>query len=73
MTLVLFLAGIALVLASVRSLADLIGPIFLALVITVTLHPIRIWLERLRLPEWAASFVMLVGCLPAARRCSPWR
>ena len=61
LTLVLFLAGIALVLASVRSLADLIGPIFLALVITVSLHPIRIWLERFRLPEWAMSVIMLAG------------
>jgi AI-2 transport protein TqsA len=33
----------------------------LALVITISLHPIRIWLERHRFPEWAASIVLLLA------------
>ena len=32
-------------------IADIVGPVFLALVLTVTLHPIRVWLETGRLPS----------------------
>ena len=32
----------------------------MALVLTVTLHPVRLWLERTRLPEWATSILMLL-------------
>lgn len=59
--LVLFV-GILMILAGVRSISDIIGPAFLALVITIPLHPIGLWLEsRHRLPEWTASIVMLVS------------
>ena len=54
-------AAIVIVLAGVRTIADIIGPVFLALVITISLHPIRLWLERHRLPEWAASVVLLLA------------
>ena len=47
-------------LAGVRSIGDIIGPVFLALVITVTLHPIRLWLERRPLPAWAVSIVVML-------------
>jgi predicted PurR-regulated permease PerM len=53
-------AAFTIAIAGVRSVADLIGPVFLALVITVTVHPIRVWLERGRLPSWATSLLMLV-------------
>jgi AI-2 transport protein TqsA len=61
LTVLLVTAALTITLAGVRSIADIIGPVFLALVITVTLHPIRRRLERGRLPEWAASLVMLVA------------
>jgi len=61
LTLLLVTAALTITLAGVRSVADIVGPVFLALVITVTLHPIRLRLERGRLPEWAASLVMLLG------------
>jgi predicted PurR-regulated permease PerM len=54
------LAAFTIALAGARSIGDLIGPVFLALVLTVTLHPVRRWLERTRLPEWAASGLMLL-------------
>ena len=54
-------AALAIVLAGVRAIADIIGPVFLALVITISLHPIRIWLERHRLPEVVASIVLLLA------------
>ena len=61
MTLLLGAAAFTIALAGVKSIADIIGPVFLALVITVTLHPIRLRLERHRLPGWAASLVMLIA------------
>ena len=54
-------AAFTIALAGVRSIGDIIGPVFLALVLTVTLHPIRRWLERTRLPAWVASILMLLG------------
>ena len=54
-------AAIAIALAGVRTVADIIGPVFLALVITISLHPIRMWLERHRLPELVASIVLLLA------------
>jgi predicted PurR-regulated permease PerM len=61
LTLLLVVAALTIALAGVRSTADIVGPVFLALVITVTLHPIRIRLERHRLPQWAASLLMLLA------------
>jgi AI-2 transport protein TqsA len=54
-------AALTIALAGVRAMADIVGPVFLALVLTISLHPIRIWLERHRLPEWAASIVLLLA------------
>ncbi|HEY6681979.1 MAG TPA: AI-2E family transporter [Propionibacteriaceae bacterium] len=56
-----FAAALTIALAGARAIADIIGPVFLALVITISLHPIRIWLERHRLPEWAASIVLMLA------------
>jgi predicted PurR-regulated permease PerM len=61
LTLLLVTTALTITLVGVRSTADIIGPIFLAVVITVTLHPIRIWLERHNLPEWAASLLMVLA------------
>jgi AI-2 transport protein TqsA len=61
LTVLLVTTALTITLAGMRSIADIVGPVFLALVITVTLHPIRLRLERGRLPEWAASLVMLVA------------
>jgi len=54
-------AALTIALAGARTIADIIGPVFLALVITISLHPIRIWLEQHRLPEWAASVVLMLA------------
>jgi predicted PurR-regulated permease PerM len=61
LTLLLGAAALTIVLAGVRSTAEIVGPVFLALVLTITLHPMRLWLERRRLPGWAASIVMLLA------------
>ena len=60
-TLLLGVAAFTIAMAGARSVGDIIGPVFLALVLTVTLHPIRLWLERTRLPEWGASILMLLA------------
>jgi len=61
MTLLVGVAALTIGLAGIRSIADIVGPVFLALVITVTLHPLRLWLERHRLKESLASLVMLLA------------
>jgi predicted PurR-regulated permease PerM len=62
LTLLFGVAALTIALAGARSIADIVGPVFLAVVITVTLHPLRLWLEkRHRLPEWATSILMLAA------------
>ncbi|MBZ5738241.1 AI-2E family transporter [Nocardioides mangrovi] len=47
------------VIAGLKAAADIIAPAFLALVLTVTVHPLRRWLDRY-MPTWAASLVCTV-------------
>jgi AI-2 transport protein TqsA len=61
LTVLIGAAAFAITLAGIRSISEIIGPVFLALVITITLHPMRSWLERRRLPGWATSIVMLLA------------
>lgn len=53
------LAALTIVLAGMRAVSDIVGPVFLALVITIALHPLRVRLERRGLPSLAASVVLL--------------
>ena len=61
LTLLFGAAAFTITLAGTRSVADIIGPVFLALVITISLHPIRLWLGKKRIPEWAVSVLMLLA------------
>jgi AI-2 transport protein TqsA len=61
LTMLVGAAALTIALAGARTIADIIGPVFLALVLTISLHPIRMWLEQHRLPEWAASVVLLLA------------
>ncbi|MEV0799527.1 AI-2E family transporter [Kribbella sp. NPDC050281] len=62
LTMLLGIAAFTIALAGLTSIADIIGPAFLALVITITLHPIRIRLERhQRIPGWVASILMVIA------------
>ncbi len=61
LTLLFGAAALTIVLAGMHSARDIITPVFLALVITITVHPIRRALERTRIPEWLASVIMLVA------------
>ncbi|KAF2415435.1 AI-2E family transporter [Microbacterium sp. B35-30] len=61
LTLLFGAAAFTITLAGTRIIADIIGPVFLALVITISLHPIRLWLGSKRMPEWAVSGLMLLA------------
>ena len=62
-TLLFCVAALTVALAGVKSISEIVGPVFMALVITITLHPIRLRLERGRLPEWATSLLMLASAV----------
>jgi predicted PurR-regulated permease PerM len=55
------LAAAVIGVAGIRSAADLIGPIFLALVLTVAVHPLRGYAARAGIPPWAGTMVGIVG------------
>ncbi len=61
LTLLFGAAALTIVLGGMHQARGIITPVFLALVITITVHPIRRALERTRLPEWLASVIMLVA------------
>jgi AI-2 transport protein TqsA len=52
-------AAATIAVTGVRATADLVGPIFLALVLTVLVHPLRGKLARARVPSWAASLTCI--------------
>lgn len=54
-------AALTIVLGGVHAVSGIVGPVFLGLVLTVTVHPIRRRLEQTRLPEWAVSCLMLLA------------
>jgi AI-2 transport protein TqsA len=58
--LLLGLAAAFIVIAGMRTLQDLIAPVFLALVLTIVMHPLRSLIGR-RLPDWAATVICLVA------------
>jgi AI-2 transport protein TqsA len=54
-------AATVVVFAGLRAVSEIIGPAFLALVLTVLLHPVRGWLTSRHLPGWAASLVCILS------------
>ena len=53
--------GAVLVVAGLHSLADLVGPVFLALVLTVAAQPLRPKLTRRGVPGWLATVLVLLA------------
>jgi AI-2 transport protein TqsA len=53
-------ACLVVVVAGMRGVADLIGPVFLALMLTVTVSPITGWLRRHGAPVWVAVTAMIL-------------
>ncbi|CCH88447.1 Putative permease [Modestobacter italicus] len=69
---VLSLASLVLVSAGMRSLAGVVGPAFLALMIVITVQPVEAWLQRHRVPGWLAAtatialaYAILLGLVAA--------
>ncbi|MGZ4465843.1 MAG: AI-2E family transporter [Nocardioides sp.] len=56
----LSMAALVLVVAGLRSASGIVGPMVLAVVLTVTVHPLRGILQRRRVPVWAASTAVLL-------------
>ena len=54
------LAGVVVAVAGLRSVSDIIGPVFLALMLTVTASPLSTWLRRRGAPVWVAAAALLV-------------
>jgi AI-2 transport protein TqsA len=52
-------AALVIVLAGIKAAGDIVGPVVLALSLTIVFHPLRVVLER-RMPSWATSIVVLV-------------
>ncbi|HYO19556.1 MAG TPA: AI-2E family transporter [Dermatophilaceae bacterium] len=55
------MAAAVVIVLGMRTLSDLLGPAFLALVLTVAANPLRNWFRRRGLPGWAGTAVALVA------------
>ncbi|MFL6062035.1 MAG: AI-2E family transporter [Marmoricola sp.] len=55
------LAALTIALAGLRGVAGIIGPAFLALVLIITVYPVRIWLVEHKVPGWLASLLLLLS------------
>jgi len=55
------LAAGVVVAAGIHAVPDLIGPIFLALVLTITVDPLRGMMIRRGAPRWLATLVVVIG------------
>ena len=62
LALVVIVGGsLVLVLAGARSTAGIIGPAFLALVLTITVHPVRRALVRRHVPDWLVAVAVVLS------------
>jgi predicted PurR-regulated permease PerM len=60
LVILLELAAAVVVVAGIRSASWLVGPVFLALVIVITVHPLAALLRRRGLPGWAATTLLVL-------------
>ena len=58
---VIVAGSLVLVLAGARSTAGIIGPAFLALVLTITVHPVRRALVRRNVPDWLVAIAVVLS------------
>ena len=56
----LALAAGTVAVAGMRTLSGIVGPTFLAIVLTIGVHPARVWVRRRGWPEWLATIVAMV-------------
>jgi predicted PurR-regulated permease PerM len=53
-------AASVIIIAGLKSISEIVAPAFLALVLTIGVHPMRGWMVRRGLPGWAATIVMIL-------------
>ncbi len=58
---VLTAAALTVTLAGLRETAGIVGPAVLALVLTITVHPVRRAMLPRRLPEWLVSLTVTIA------------
>ncbi|WP_280232912.1 AI-2E family transporter [Nocardia cyriacigeorgica] len=56
----LSIAGAVVAIAGVKAFSGVLGPLFLALMLTVAVQPIQSWVQRRGLPAWAGMVAALV-------------
>lgn len=54
-------AALTITMAGVRAASGIISMVFLALILTITVHPVRAWLRRKGVPSIVTSVIMLVA------------
>ena len=67
---ILGLAAGVVVAAGMRAIPDIIGPVFMALVLTITVNPIRGWMIRQRRAGRLASLAVFLGVSRSSSGCS---
>jgi len=61
LTIVLGLAAGVVVAAGIHAVPNILGPVFLALVLTITVDPLRGMMIRRGAPRWLATLVVVLG------------
>jgi len=56
-------AAAVVVVAGMRAIPQIIGPVFLAVVLTIIVDPLRSWMIRRGAPRWVATLVALLGVI----------
>ena len=57
------LASAVVVMFGMRAVQEIIAPVFMALVLTITVYPIRTWMRAKGAPSWLATLVLVLGRL----------
>lgn len=55
------LTGLVVTVTGIRAFSGIVGPVFLALMLTVAVHPLPEWLHRKGLPRWLSTLLALVA------------
>lgn len=61
MAIVVAVAATAIAIWGLKAVAGIAGPAILAVVLLITVYPIRSWLERLHCPSWLASIATVLA------------
>ncbi len=57
----LTIAGLVVTVAGIKAISSLVGPVFLALMLVVAVHPVQGWLRAKGVPSWIAFLAVLLA------------